>query len=315
MEGVKVEGRGPDFALIGAAGYVAPKHFNGIAKVNGNLRAICDKSDSVGAIDKFFPDAAYFSEVERFERFILRQRHAGPRSISYLTVCTPNFLHDSHIRMGLRAGCDVICEKPIVVNPWNLEEIIRFEEETGCRTYTILQLRLHDEVLKLKDQIAKAIAPVKIRLKYVTVRGNWYQRSWKGVEEKSGGICANIGIHFFDLMCWIFNEQPESILDHYSSTSASGTLVFSKGCVEWFLSLDRADLSPDSANDGFERTLSVDDQIVDLSRNFQDLHEKSYQEILKGNGFRARESEAALNVLQSIRTQAGVLQGSVFDQR
>ena len=300
---MKVESK---FVLLGGAGYVAPKHFKAIVENNCMLMAVCDRSDSIGAIDRYFPDALYFSEIERFERFIYRYGRDNAEPINFLTVCTPNYLHDSHTRSGLRAGLDVICEKPIVVNPRNLEEIVREEERTGRATYSILQLRLHPEIMSLKAEIEKSSEFFNVDLRYVTPRGDWYHRSWKGDEAKSGGICANIGIHFFDLLGWLFEGEPTLDLFEYGKSRASGRLEFKNAKVDWFLSVDRNDISASSRSIAFERVLKVNEQEIDLSVNFNDLHTESYKQILNGEGFRAYDSLEALLLLQRIRKAAKV---------
>ncbi len=214
-----------NFALIGAAGFIAPRHLKAIKDTGNNLVAALDKFDSVGVIDSYFPDADFFTEFERFDRHIDKIKREG-KKIDFVSICTPNYLHDSHIRFGLRHGADVICEKPLVLNPWNVDALLEIEKETGKNVYNIFQLRLHPSIIELKQRIANGPKDkiYEIDLTYITSRGNWYQTSWKGDVQKSGGIATNIGVHFYDMLGWVFGDLKENIVHLHNKTSAAGYL-------------------------------------------------------------------------------------------
>ncbi|MBS1621221.1 MAG: Gfo/Idh/MocA family oxidoreductase [Bacteroidetes bacterium] len=293
-----------NFAIIGVGGFVAPRHLKAIKDTGNNLVAALDKNDSVGILDNYFPEADFFTEFERFDRHLEKLKRKGIQ-IDYLTVCSPNYLHDSHIRFGLRIGADVICEKPLVLNPWNVDALMEIEKETGKNVYTILQLRLHPAIIALKEKIRKAPAGKKfdIDLKYITSRGHWYHVSWKGELQKSGGIATNIGIHFFDALMWIFGDVKSNRVSHHSNTSASGILELERANINWFLSIDSNSL-PEAAKQAGKRTfrsIIIDGSEFEFSEGFTELHTKSYEEILKGNGFIISETKKSIEVAHGIR--------------
>ena len=293
-----------NFAIIGAGGYIAPRHMRAIKDTGNNLVAALDKHDSVGIMDSFFPKADFFTEFERFDRHLEKQKRLGNKT-DYVSVCSPNYLHDAHIRFGMRIGADVICEKPVVLNPWNIEALMEIEKETGGRVYTILQLRLHPAIIALREKIASGPADKKyeVNLRYITSRGNWYHNSWKGDIQKSGGIATNIGVHFFDMLLWIFGDVQQNNVTQHSNQTASGHLELKKANVNWMLSIDEGTLPLDikTAGKTTYRTLTIDGQSFEFSDGFTELHTKSYEEILKGNGFRIEETKAAIEVVHTIR--------------
>ncbi len=294
------------FGLIGAAGYVAPRHMQAIKDTNGTLVAAMDKFDSVGIIDRYFPNAAFFTEFERFDRHLEKQKRLGT-GIDYLSICTPNYLHDAHIRFGLRSGVDVICEKPLVLNPWNANALLDLEQESKQRVFCILQLRLHDEVMRLKKIVEELPDTEKheVELTYITPRGNWYYTSWKGDESKSGGIATNIGIHFFDMLLWLYGELEENFVNVYTHDRAAGILKFEKANVKWFLSIND-DTFPTKAKTADQRTyrfLKLGNQTFDFSEGFDDLHTKSYEAILDGKGFGIQDAMPSIDVVHNIRTK------------
>ena len=293
-----------DFVLIGAAGYIAPRHMKAIKKTSNRLVAALDISDSVGVIDSYFPEADFFTEFERFDRHIDLLRRKG-NGVEYVSICSPNYLHDAHIRFALRSGANAICEKPLVLNPWNLDGLLDVEKETGKSISTILQLRLHPSIIELKEKIESAPPDTRhdVDLTYITSRGHWYGISWKGDQKKSGGIATNIGVHFFDLLHFVFGSLRESILHYSSNTTAVGYLEYDRARVRWFLSVDSRNL-PDIAQEAGQRTyrsITVDGEEVDFSRGFGDLHTVSYQNILEERGFGLEESRAAVETVAQIR--------------
>ena len=292
------------FALIGAAGYVAPRHMAAIKNTGNQITAAIDKHDSVGVLDSYFPEAEFFTEFERFDRHIDKLRRRGT-GIDYLSVCSPNYLHDSHIRFGLRSNANVVCEKPLVLNPWNIDGLQDLERETGFSVSTILQLRLHPSVVNIKKNLEcnKRSRVHDVDLTYVTSRGRWYLQSWKGVAEKSGGIATNIGIHFFDMLHYLFGNVLESKVFLQEATKASGTLNFSSANVRWFLSIDANDLPKAVAGSGMStfRSIHIDGEEAEFSDGFADLHRESYENILAGRGFGLHESRAAIETVSSIR--------------
>ncbi len=233
-----------NFVMIGAAGYIAPRHMKAIKETGNNLIAAMDRSDSVGIMDSYFPAADFFTEFERFDRHLHKLKRKGTK-LDYLTVCSPNYLHDSHVSFGLRHGLDVICEKPLVLNPWNIDSIQEVEKETGKKVNVILQIRLHPKIIALKKEIEKSKDFHEVDLTYITSRGNWYYTSWKGEDEKSGGVATNIGIHFFDMLNWIFGDVKESIVNLHNHDRASGVIKFEKAKVKWFLSINSEMLPKD----------------------------------------------------------------------
>ena len=295
-----------NFALIGAGGYVAPRHMKAIKDTGNNLIAALDKHDSVGILDSYFPDADFFTEFERFDRHIEKLRRQGTQT-DYVSVCSPNYLHDAHIRFGLRVGADVICEKPLVLNPWNVDALADIEKETGQRIYTILQLRLHPAIIALREKVKSAPAgkKYKIDLRYITSRGNWYHISWKGDIQKSGGIATNIGIHFFDMLLWIFGDLKENEVIGHSNNTASGRLLLEKADISWFLSIDANCLPEEQKQNGKRtfRALTIDGEQFEFSDGFTDLHTRSYEEILKGNGFPLTETKPSIELVHNIRKQ------------
>ena len=295
-----------NFILIGAAGYIAPRHMKAIKETGNNLIAAYDPYDGVGVMDSHFPEAHFFTEFERFDRHIEKIKRAGTK-IDYVSICSPNYLHDSHIRYGLRIGADVICEKPLVLNPWNVDALIELEEEYDNKVHTILQLRHHEAILELKEKIENGPADkvYDIDLTYITSRGNWYYTSWKGNEEKSGGIASNIGVHFFDMLQWIFGPMLESIVDIKTKDTNSGTLRFKQAKVNWYLSINAENL-PQKAKDNrlsTFRTLSIEGEDIEFSKGFTDLHTVSYQKILTGEGYGLADAKSSIEIVSEIRNK------------
>jgi UDP-N-acetyl-2-amino-2-deoxyglucuronate dehydrogenase len=296
-----------NFALIGAAGYIAPRHLQAIKETQNTLLAALDKFDSVGIMDGYFPNADFFTEFERFDRHIEKLKRNGVL-LDYVSICTPNYLHDAHIRMALRSGAHAICEKPLVLNPWNVDALQDIENETGKKINTILQLRLHPSIIALKERVQNQPQNTKheVDLTYITSRGKWYDISWKGDESKSGGIATNIGVHFYDMLSWIFGEVQENKVHVSERHKAAGFLEFEKARVRWFLSIDENDL-PQTIQEKKQRTyrsITVNNQEIEFSNGFTDLHTLSYQEILKGNGFGLNEAKSSVGIVHSIRNQA-----------
>ena len=293
-----------NFALIGAAGYIASRHMQAIKAVGGNLVAALDKHDSVGILDSYFPDCDFFTEFERFDRHLDKLKRKGVK-IDYVSICSPNYLHDSHIRFALRHGADAICEKPLVLNPWNIDALAEIEKETGKRIYTILQLRLHPSIIALRERIQNGPKNkiYDVDLTYITSRGHWYHHSWKGEISKSGGIATNIGIHFFDMLIWVFGEVKQSSLLESAESKASGQLKLNQANVSWKLSVDYEDIPGKLKREGKRtyRSLKLDGEEVEFSDGFGDLHEKSYAGILKNNGFGLNESKKSIEVVHCFR--------------
>ena len=293
-----------NFALIGVAGYIAIRHLRAIRDTGNHLVATLDKFDSVGQFDNFFPEADFFVEYERFDRHLDKLRRLG-KKIDYISICSPNYLHDSHIRFALRQQADAICEKPIVLNPWNIDALQEIEKETNRRIFNILQLRLHPAIISLREKIRQGPADkiYDIDLTYITGRGHWYFISWKGDIQKSGGIATNIGVHFFDMLTWIFGDVKENIVHLLLHNKAAGFLHLEKARVRWLLSVDMNDL-PDGVKTKDQRTfrsLILENKEFEFSDGFTDLHTLSYQEILKGNGFRLEEARKSIETIYSIR--------------
>jgi UDP-N-acetyl-2-amino-2-deoxyglucuronate dehydrogenase len=292
-----------NFALIGVAGYIAPRHLKAIKDTGNNLVAALDNFDSVGVLDSYFPNADFFVEFERFDRHVekLKRQHVH---LDYVSVCSPNYLHDAHIRFGLRHDADVICEKPLVLNPWNIDGLAEIEKETGKRVFTILQLRLHPSVIALKEMVEQSPGKrFEVDLKYITARGHWYAFSWKGDVNKSGGIATNIGVHFFDMLIWAFGDVLESRVDHHKSDKAAGFLKLEKADVHWQLSIDENDL-PEAVRAGGNRTFRstlIDGREFEFSDGFTDLHTKCYEQIIAGRGFGLEESRKAIDLVHQIR--------------
>lgn len=291
------------YALIGAAGYIAPRHMEAIKSCGGELVAAYDIFDSVGILDRYFPDTAFFTEFERFDRHLDKLQRKGQK-IDYLVICSPNYLHDAHIRYGIRNGIKVICEKPVVLNARNLDSLIEIENELQGEVNSILQLRLHPEVIKLKQSIEQNPKQKKeIELTYITSRGNWYYSSWKGDESKSGGICTNIGIHFFDMLIFLFGKVEKSIVNLNSHDRSSGILYLENAKITWFLSINRETLPEHIKASGETtfRSLQIGNEQFDFSKGFDNLHELSYQKILNKQGFRMIESMNAIQLVEQIR--------------
>jgi len=297
-----------NFGLIGAGGYVAPRHMKAIKETGNKLVAALDRFDGVGIMDSYFPDANFFTEPERFDRHLDKLRRKGPGyKIDYVSICSPNYLHDAHIRLALRNDAFAICEKPLVLNPWNLDALATLEHETGKCIYTILQLRLHPVIIALREKIAKGPAGkvYDVKLNYISCRGKWYHISWKGSEEKAGGIATNIGIHFFDMLTWIFGDVKENIVRIHEKDQAAGFLKLDKANVDWHLSINPDHLPLKAKEEGKRifRSVSVDGEEVEFSEGFTDLHTRSYAQILAGNGFGLEDARKSLNLAYEIRKQ------------
>ena len=296
-----------NFAIIGVGGYIAPRHLRAVRDTGNHLIAAVDPKDSVGILDQFGYDVSFFTEIERFDRHLEKLRR-GPEEnrIHYISVCSPNYLHDAHCRLAMRVGADVICEKPLVINPWNLDSLEEIEAETGCKVNTVLQLRVHPELLKLRQELQsdKSGQQHDVVLTYITSRGIWYHISWKGQEEKSGGVATNIGVHFFDLLLWLFGPPGEVKLYHADEKSMSGFIELENARVRWFLSVDVSDL-PDSARRAGKttfRSITVDGQEVEFSEGFTDLHTRVYEETLAGHGFGISDARPSIALTHRIRT-------------
>lgn len=293
-----------NFAIIGVGGYIAPRHLKAIKETGNRLVSAYDRCDSVGIIDSFFPDAAFFTEQELFDRHNSLLKGRG-EALDYVSVCTPNYLHDAHTRYGLRLGADVICEKPIVLNPWNIDGLERVEQETGHNAYTILQLRLHPSVVALREKVLadKSGKVYDVDLTYITSRGNWYYASWKGDERKSGGVATNIGVHFYDMLSWIFGEVTKNVVHVASHDRVAGFLEMKKARVRYFLSIN-ADTLPEEVRGAGQRTyraIHVDGEEFEFSEGFTELHTKSYERILSGRGFRISEARDSIQIVHDIR--------------
>ncbi len=293
-----------NFGIIGVAGYIAVRHLKAIKETGNNLLASLDKFDSVGLIDAYFPESDFFVEFERFDRHFDKLKRTGTK-IDYVSICSPNYLHDSHIRFALRHHADAICEKPIVLNPWNLDALQEIENETGRKIYTILQLRLHPKLIELREKIKNGPKGkiYDVDLTYITSRGNWYSISWKGDIQKSGGVATNIGIHFFDLLCWIFGNTTNNIVHISEPHKAAGYLELENARVRWFLSLDYNDI-PDAVKKTGKRTfrsISVDGEEIEFSEGFTDLHTLTYKETLAGRGFGLTDARQSVETAYTIR--------------
>lgn len=302
------------FALVGAAGYIAPRHMKAIRETGGELIAAMDVNDSVGILDSHFPDAHFFTEFERFDRHLDKIRRAG-RGVDFISIASPNYLHDSHMRHALRSGADAICEKPLVLNPWNIDALKNMEADTGRRINTILQLRLHPAIIALREQVAKAGAKTiyDVDLTYITSRGKWYLQSWKGDEKKSGGIATNIGVHFYDMLHFVFGAVRSNVVHLNLPTKAAGYLEYDRARVRWFLSIDVNDIpaAERAAGKRTFRAITAAGQNVEFSDGFTDLHTRSYEEILAGRGFGLEENRTAIETVAHIRTSPVVTTGEV----
>ena len=293
-----------NFVLIGAAGYIAPRHMRAIKETGNNLIAAFDPYDGIGIMDSYFPRAHFFTEFERFDRHIEKIKRTGTK-IDYVIICSPNYLHDSHIRYGLRIEADVICEKPLVLNPWNVDALIELENECQNKVSTILQLRHHESILSLKKKVDQGPKDkiYDIDLTYITSRGNWYFTSWKGNEEKSGGIASNIGVHFFDMLQWIFGPVKSSSIDVKTKDTNSGKLSFKQAKVNWYLSINADNLPQKIKDEGHStfRSLTIEGKEIEFSKGFTDLHTVSYQKILKGEGYGLADAKNSIKIVSQIR--------------
>ncbi|MBK7221830.1 MAG: Gfo/Idh/MocA family oxidoreductase [Saprospiraceae bacterium] len=297
------------FALIGAGGFIAPRHMKAMKDTGCQLMAAIDKHDSVGVIDSYFPEASFFTEFERFDRHVEKLKKSGS-AIDYFAVCSPNYLHDAHCRFGLRYGADVICEKPLVLNPWNLDALEEMEKESGKKVYTILQLRLHPNIIALKKKVEEAPADkvFEFDLTYITSRGSWYYTSWKGDIHKSGGIATNIGVHFFDMLTWIFGDVKENIVHVHTHDRAGGLIVFEKARVKWFLSINEHTLPEEATKAGKRtfRSIKIEGEEIEFSDGFTELHTQSYNQILEGRGYGISDTRKAIELVYDIRNSKAV---------
>jgi len=297
-----------NFGLIGAGGYIAPRHLKAIKETGNKLVAALDLNDVVGILDSYFPDADFFTEPERFDRHLDKLRRRGKEhKIDYVSICSPNYLHDAHIRLALRNDAYAICEKPLVLNPWNLDALADLEIETGKKVFAILQLRLHPAIIALRTKILQGPSEkiYNVKLNYISSRGKWYHISWKGNLARSGGIASNIGIHFFDMLTWIFGEVEENIVNKHEIDNASGFLKLKNANVDWSLSINSDHLPSNIKQKGVRtfRSISVDGEEVEFSEGFADLHTISYRNILEGNGFGIEEARKSIEIVSDIRKQ------------
>lgn len=297
------------FALIGAAGFIAPRHMKAIKDTGNTIACAHDKFDSVGVLDSYFPEADFFTEFERFDRHMEKLRLKN-EAVDYVSVCSPNYLHDAHIRFGLRNNADVICEKPIVLNPWNIDSLVDVQKQTGRHIYNILQLRLHPAIIELKKLVeaGEAGKVYDVDLTYITARGNWYYSSWKGDIEKSGGVATNIGVHFYDMLSWIFGDLKNNIVHVHEHDRAAGYLEFKQARVRWFLSIDYNTIPEELRSTGKRtfRSLTINGNSFEFSDGFADLHTLSYKNILAGEGFAITEARKAIEIVHAIRTQPAI---------
>lgn len=295
------------FALIGAAGYIAPIHMKAIRDTGNQLLAAFDPVDSVGVMDNYFPDADFFTEFERFDRHIHKiSRHNNTAAVDFISICSPNYLHDSHVRFALRSNADAICEKPVVLNEWNIDALQSIEKDTGRKVYTVLQLRLHPSILELKKMVeAAANTKYEVDLTYISSRGKWYFNSWKGDEKKSGGVATNIGIHFFDMLSYVFGGIQQNTLHYRNEYKAAGYIEYEKARVRWFLSIDKDDLPAAIQMKEMRifRSITINRNEIDFSEGLNELHTTLYQDILSGGGFGLEENRAAIETVSRIRNQ------------
>jgi UDP-N-acetyl-2-amino-2-deoxyglucuronate dehydrogenase len=295
-----------NFALIGAAGYIAPRHMRAVKDTGHTLVAALDRFDSVGIIDSFFPEAAFFTEPERFDRHMDKLRRKGEQKIDYVSICSPNYLHDAHIRLALRNQANAICEKPLVLNPWNVDALAEIERESGKSIFNILQLRLHPSIIKLKEQVDKGPASkvYDLDLTYITSRGRWYFISWKGDPHKSGGVATNIGVHFFDMLTWIFGNVRSNMVHVSESDTAAGFLELEKARIRWYLSLRNETIPAEARAQGLStyRSITMEGEEIEFSGGFTDLHTESYRNIMQGNGFGIYEARKSIEIVHNIRT-------------
>jgi UDP-N-acetyl-2-amino-2-deoxyglucuronate dehydrogenase len=295
-----------NFALIGVAGFVAPRHLKAIKDTGNTLVAALDPHDSVGLLDNHFPDARFFTSFERFERHLVRRLYSGDEPpVDYVSICSPNFLHDTHIRLALNVNANALCEKPLVINTWNLQSLTELEARTGRRVYTVLQLRLHPTLMALRQQLTSEGAGHRrdVVLTYITRRGQWYHTSWKGDEEKSGGLAMNIGIHFFDLLLWLFGQAKRSEVHFARPDKMAGALELEGARVRWYLSVDVNDLPEHTRSQGRHafRSITMDGQEIEFSEGFTDLHTRVYEQTLAGNGFGIEDARPSIELVYDIR--------------
>lgn len=298
-----------NFGIIGVGGYIAPRHLKAIKETGNNLIVALDKNDSVGIMDSYFPQCSFYTEYERFDRFVEKIKHTEDK-LDFVTVCTPNYLHDSHIRFGLRAGADVICEKPLVLNPWNIDALQKMEEQTGRKVYNILQLRLHPAIIEWKNMVDNGPKDkvYDVDLIYITSRGLWYYTSWKGDSSKSGGVATNIGVHFYDMLSWIFGSIKENIVHIYEHDRAAGLLLFERARVRYFMSIN-ADTLPKQALEQGKRTyrkMEMDGKEIEFSDGFTELHTESYKKILAGEGFGLDQAYQSIKIVHDIRNTRAI---------
>ena len=291
------------FALIGAAGYIAPRHMRAIKDVGGDLKVALDPNDSVGVLDSYFPDARFFVEFERFDRHLDKLARAG-NGVDCVSICSPNYLHDAHVRFAMRAGADAICEKPLVLNPWNLDGLAEFSARSNRSVSTILQLRLHPAIQELRKRVAaERSRTFEVDLTYITSRGRWYHVSWKGDQGKSGGIATNIGVHFFDVLTYVFGKVTSNVLHLRTEQRAAGYLELERARVRWFMSVSAEDLPPTrGAGQTTWRSLTLDGKEIEFSSGFTDLHTDSYREILAGHGFGIEDVRPSVEIVSALRT-------------
>jgi len=291
------------YALIGASGYIAPRHMKAIRDTGGDLVVAYDPNDSVGILDSHFPDAHFFTEFERFDRHVDKLRRRGER-LDYVSIASPNYLHDAHCRFALRSGADAICEKPLVLNPWNIDGLAEIERDMGKRIYSILQLRLHPAIIALRDKFRNSTKKHTVELTYCTSRGRWYHASWKGDDSKSGGVATNIGVHFFDMLSFVFGKVQNNVAHLRTPERAAGFIECERANVSWFLSVDRNDLPASvQGKKTTYRSITVDGEEVEFSEGFTDLHTRSYEEVLAGNGFGLSEVRPSIEIVSAFRTQ------------
>jgi UDP-N-acetyl-2-amino-2-deoxyglucuronate dehydrogenase len=286
-----------NFALIGAAGFVAPRHMKAIHETGNNMLVAVDPHDSVGILDRYFPGCSFFTEIERFDRHLEKLKRSGNK-VDYVSVCSPNYLHDAHCRLAMRVGADVICEKPLVLNPWNLDQLEDIEKETGKKVNVVLQIRLHPNIIKIKNEIENK--KYKVDIKYITPRGLWYFSSWKGVVAKSGGLITNIGIHLLDLITWLFGKKINFNIIENSLNKIKGEIELENADVDFFLSTDKNDL-PSKDISSF-RSILINGELVELDNLFTDLHTVVYKNILEGGGFGINDIRCATELAYSLRT-------------
>ena len=291
----------PRFGLIGAAGFIAPRHMKAMAALGADLAVAMDPNDSVGILDSHFPDAHFFTEFERFDRHVDMLRRKG-KPLTHMAICSPNHLHDAHVRFALRSGAEAICEKPLVVNPWNLDGLAEMEASTGKRVNCILQLRLHASIIALKRMVDENPGKrFSLDLTYITSRGRWYDASWKANEERSGGVAMNIGVHFFDMLSFVFGKAKSSVAHMRERRRAAGFIEFERGDARWFLSIDADDLPPAAKEKRTHRSITMDGQAIEFSEGFTDLHTRSYEEIMAGRGFSADDVRTSIELVHDFR--------------